>query len=170
MAGSARRVLGIDTALRSSGVAVVESSGGRLSAVEYGRIANPARRPLSECLLTLHRDVGALIERTKPEAAAIEGVFFCKNVRTSVTLGEARGAVITACRAMEVPVFEYPPRRVKQAIVGFGAAEKDQVRKMVMSLLGLTEPPQEDAADALALAVCHLHSRSRYAELAPEEI
>ncbi|MGQ9660780.1 MAG: crossover junction endodeoxyribonuclease RuvC, partial [Kiritimatiellia bacterium] len=91
--------------------------------------------------------------------AAIEGGFYCKNVRTALLLGEARGVAIAACAAHGLPVYEYAPRRVKQAIVGFGAADKVQVRRMVARLLALSREPHEDEGDALALAICHLHDR-----------
>ena len=126
--------------------------------------------PLSACLLNLHKGIVDLIVRTQPGAVAIEGVFFSRNVKTSVTLGEARGVVIAACAAAGMPVYEYSPRRVKQALVGFGAAEKDQVRKMVMSILNLSESPVEDAGDALALAICHLHSKAGYAAVHVNEL
>ena len=170
MTAQGTRVLGVDTALRSSGVAVVEAEGSRLRAVEFGVIRNRDAVRLSDCLANLHRGITELIARAQPQAAAIEGVFFARNVRTAVVLGEARGAVIAACRGAGLPVFEYSPRRVKQALVGFGAAEKPQVRKMVMALLGLAEPPAEDAGDALAIAICHLNCATRHAALAPEEI
>ena len=170
MTDTARRILGVDTALRSTGVAVVEARGQQLVSVEHGLIRNAAALSLSACLLNLRNGIVDLIARTKPGAVAIEGVFFSRNVKTSVTLGEARGVVIAACAAEGLPVYEYSPRRVKQALVGFGGAEKDQVRKMVMSILNLSEPPAEDAGDALALAICHLHSRTGYAALAPKAI
>lgn len=164
------RVLGIDTSLRSTGTAVVEAHGSRLAAVEYGRIHNPANLRLSACLGRIDVAIRELIARTKPDAAAIEDIFFAKNVRTSMILGEARGVVIAACAGAGVPVYEYAPRRVKQAVAGNGAADKSQVRKMVIAVLGLTDEPQEDAGDALAIAICHLHNRTSYAALAPEEI
>jgi len=163
-------VLGIDTALRSSGVAVVESSGSRLAPVEYGTLRNPARRPLSRCLDTIAGGIRELIERTEPQEAALEGIFYCRNVRTAVVLGEARGAAIAACAACGVPVYEYAPRRVKQAVVGYGSASKEQVRKTVMTLLGIRDSVQEDAGDALAIAICHQHSRTRHPDLKPKEI
>ena len=164
------RVLGIDTALRSTGVGVVESQAGRLRVVECGRIHTPARRPLSECLRRLQGGLDEILGRAGPEAVAIEGIFFCKNVRTAVVLGEARGAAIAACARAGLPIFEYSPRRIKQAVVGFGGADKRQVRRMVMTLLGLTEEPQEDAGDALAIAICHLQQRVLDAALAPRPI
>jgi len=164
------RVMGVDTSLRSSGVAVVEERGSSLAAVEYGTISTPARKPVSECLRRLNEELSEVIERLHPEQVAIEGVFYCKNARTAVTLGEARGVVIAVSAKAGLPVFEYPPRRVKQAIVGYGAAEKDQVRRMVTSLLKLTREPGEDAGDALAIAICHLHNRSHHELIAPKSI
>lgn len=159
------RVLGIDTSLRSTGLGVVEATGNSLRLVHQQTVAIPSGRPLSECLCRLHEQVGAVLAEHHPDAAAVEGVFFCKNVKTAVILGEARGVVIARCAVAGVPVHEYPPRRVKQALVGHGDAGKDQVARMVMRLLGLSDHPQEDAADALAIAICHLNSRSGIAEL-----
>lgn len=159
------RVLGIDTSLRSTGVGVVEAVGNRMSAVEFAVLKMPARAPHSACLRGLFERLGELIERAQPSAVAIEGAFFFKNAATAMVLGEARGTAIAACALKSVPVYEYAPRRVKQAVVGFGAADKSQVQKMVASLLGLREPPPEDASDAMALAICHLHSRTGIAAL-----
>ena len=164
------RVLGVDTSVRSTGVGVVDGVGSRLKVVEYGTIKSPRTSSLSECLLKLHTGIVDIIERSKPSAVAIEGVFFSRNVKTTLMLGEARGAVIAASAAHGIPVYEYAPRRVKQAVVGFGGAEKDQVAKMVTSLLALQEKPPEDAADALAMAICHLHNRTGYAALMPKPI
>jgi crossover junction endodeoxyribonuclease RuvC len=164
------RVLGIDTSLRSTGVAVVEARGSVLAAVEYGALKIPAARPLSECLRRIADGLDDLIARAEPQAAALESAFFQKNARTAMVLGQARGVAIAMCARHGLPVFEYAPRRVKQALVGFGGAEKAQVRRMVMSLLALREEPQEDAGDALAIAVCHLHSRTLHPALAPKAI
>ena len=139
-------------------------------ALEYGPVKASRTLSLSGCLQNLYSAVTEVIGRTKPDAAAIEGVFFCKNIKTVLMLGEARGVVIAACAAHGVPVYEYAPRRVKQAVVGVGSAEKEQVAKMVMTLLALREEPQEDAADALAVAICHLHNRTGCAALMPEAI
>ena len=163
-------MLGVDTSLRSTGYGVVESKGSRLAAIEQGKIANPASYPHSRCLNRIDTEIRKVIERTKPDAASIEGIFFCKNVKTAVILGQARGVVIAACAAAGVPVFEYAPRRVKQALVGFGGADKSQVGKMISAMLGLSEQPEEDAADALAMAICHIHSANRIAVLAPKPL
>lgn len=163
-------MLGIDTSLRSTGIAVVEARGNVLTAVEYGALRTPAGRPLTECLRRLAEGVAEIIGRAEPQVVAIEGSFFQKNAQTAMILGEARGAAIAACACRGLAVYEYAPRRVKQAVVGFGGAEKAQVRRMVMSLLGLKEEPQEDAGDALAIAICHLNSRSMHPALMPKAI
>lgn len=159
------RVLGIDTSLRSTGVGIVDAEGTRYRSVHYGLIRTPAKRPVSECLVRLARGLRELIETHKPEAVAIEGIFFSKNARTAVRLGEARGAAISTCADFDLPVYEYEPRRVKMAVVGHGGADKAQVQKMIASMLGLDELPPPDAADALAIAICHLHNHSRYQAL-----
>ena len=164
------RVLGIDTALRSTGFGVVESKGNRFSGVDYGTIKNPQSRSHSECLKHLHGELVGVLARTRPEVAAIEGGFFFKNARTALVLGEARGVVIAACATFGIPIYEYSPRHVKQALTGFGSAEKDQVAKMVVSLLGLQEIPGADATDALAIAIAHINSQSNYSDLKPEPI
>ncbi len=164
------RVLGVDTSLRSSGVALIQARGSLYDTLEYELVKNPPARSLSACLEHLSRTLLEIIARGKPQAAAVEGVFFCKNVRTAVILGEARGVVVAACASCGVPVYEYSPRRVKQAVVGFGNASKEQVRKMVMAILKLRETPHEDAADALAIALCHLHGNARYPGLAAKTI
>ena len=155
------RVLGIDASLRSTGLAVVEASGSRMCAVWHGRIRNPPTRPLSGCLLAAEEEIAAQIEAYQPQAAAIEGVFFAKNMRTTLILGHMRGVLIAQCARRGIPVYEYEPRRVKQAVVGYGGAVKTQMQQMVMKLLVLDKPPQEDEADALALAICHLHNATR---------
>ena len=149
------RILGIDTSLRSTGVAVVESLGSALRAIDYGLIRNPPARSHSASLAHLHAELGGWIERHRPEVAAVEGIFFCRNVRTAMTLGEARGVALAACAARGLAVHEYAPREAKRALTGNGGATKDQVARMVKLLLALREDPPEDAADALALAVCH---------------
>lgn len=167
---SAVRILGIDTSLRSTGVGIIERHGSAWRLVEAITLSIPASRPLSRCLAEIDRGITALIEAHHPEVAAVEGIFYCRNVKTAVTLGEARGVVIAACARAGLPVYEYPPRRVKQAVVGYGDAEKDQVARMVMRLLGLSETPQEDSADALAVAICHGNSTTSIAALAPKAL
>jgi len=150
------RVLGVDTSLRSTGYGVVESVGSSLRPVTYGCIRTKPAWPHSACLLALQEQLGDVIRETRPQEVSIEGAFYCRNVRTAMTLGEARGVAIAACAAHGLPVYEYAPRRVKMALVGVGSAEKEQVMKMVARLLGLAPTLQLDAADALALAITHL--------------
>lgn len=154
------RILGVDTSLRSSGVAVIEVSGQKTRALVYGRIQNKPACPHTACLAEIHRHVDQLITEFQPDEAVIEGAFFAKNAKTAMILGQARGVVLAVCALRGVPVYEYSPRSIKQATVGAGAASKEQVGKMVMHLLGLAELPQEDAADALAAAICHAHQRT----------
>ena len=151
-------VLGIDTSLRSSGYGVLSVEGSRMRALAYGNIKNPAKVPLSKCLANIHATVSALIAEHRPDVVAIESVIYGKNAGTMLLLGEARGAVITA--AADIPVYEYEPRRMKKALCGNGLAEKEQIQRMVKTLLALDELPQNDAADALGLAICHANSNS----------
>lgn len=164
------RIIGIDASLRCTGYGVIEAAGGRVRAVDFGIIHNPASLPHSACLRAIHERLVAVLQAAPADAAAMEGGFFFKNARTAMVLGEARGVVIAVCAVAGVPVFEYSPRAVKQSLTGFGAAGKEQVSKMVMSILGLKEAPPEDAADALSMALCHLHSQTGIKELRPEPI
>jgi len=153
-------ILGIDTSLRSSGYGVLVTEGSRMRSLEAGRIRNAPKLPLSECLRTIHARVAELIAQYAPDVVAIESVIYGKNAGTMLVLGEARGAVITAAADAGLPIYEYEPRRVKMAVCGNGLAEKEQVQRMVKTLLGLQELPQNDAADALAIAITHAHSNS----------
>jgi crossover junction endodeoxyribonuclease RuvC len=153
------RVLGIDTSLRCTGLGVVEREGVHWRAVDFGLIRNAASLPRSSCLHRIHMGVADFIGRTKPDEVALEAGFFARNARTAMILGEARGVVIAAASAAGLPTYEHSPRRVKQAVVGFGGAQKIQVARMIMRLLGLLQEPPEDAADALAIAICHLQGQ-----------
>ena len=153
-------ILGVDTSLRSTGFGVLRVEGSRLSAVEFGRIANAAREPLTSCLVNIHTRLTELITAHRPAAIAIESVIYAKNASTMLILGQARGAALTAATQLGVPCFEYEPRRVKMAVCGNGLAPKEQVQRMIKVLLNLPELPQNDAADALALAITHTHSHS----------
>ena len=164
------RVLGIDTSLRSTGLGVVEREGNRLRAVAHATLKNPAGWSHSTCLERIYRDLQALIEEATPAGVSIEGVFHFKNSRTAVILGQARGVAIAACAGHALPVYEYSPRRVKQSVCGSGAASKEQVARMVCSMLGLPTTPPDDETDALALAICHLHSLTSISGLEPKPI
>jgi len=149
-------ILGIDTSLRSSGVGVVDGSARAPRFVTCGVIKTPAKQPHTECLRRLDAGITGLIAEINPDAVAIEGIFFCKNVRTALILGEARGVVLAAAARAGVPIYEYAPRDVKLALSGFGAASKEQVARMICGILRLKQVPPPDAADALAIALCHL--------------
>ncbi|HXE57708.1 MAG TPA: crossover junction endodeoxyribonuclease RuvC [Gemmatimonadales bacterium] len=156
------RVLGIDPGSAVVGYGVVEpgagpsgSPGGRL--VECGVVRADARAPLPERLRTIHDGLAALIARHRPDVLAVEGIFYAKNVRTTVVLGHARGVILLAAAQAGLPVSEYAPRVVKRTIVGKGGALKAQVGYMVAQLLRLKAPPKPaDAADAVAIALTHL--------------
>lgn len=164
------RVLGIDAALRATGLGVVEQQGGGLRAIEFLVIRNAPTLPHSACLLRIREGVISLLGRVKPEAAAIEGGFYARNAQTAMILGEVRGVIIAACAEAGVPVFEYTPRHAKVALTGYGSASKDQVARMIVSTLGLKQEPPGDAADALALAACHILNSSGPEFLRPKPI
>ena len=153
-------ILGIDTSLRSTGFGVLSVEGSRLRMLDCGNIPNAPKLPLTECLRKIHAKVAELIATHRPDVMAIESVIYGKNAGTMLVLGEARGAVLTAAANASVPVYEFEPRRMKKAICGNGLAEKEQIQRMVKTLLSLAELPQNDAADALGLAICHAHSHS----------
>ena len=153
-------VLGIDTSLRSTGYGVLSVEGSRMRCVTCGNIPNKASLPLTACLRAIHAKGAELIAEHRPDVMAIESVIYGKNAGTMLVLGEARGAVLTAAADAGLPVYEYEPRRMKRAICGNGLAEKEQIQRMVKTLLSLAELPQNDAADALGLAICHVHSNS----------
>ena len=134
--------------------------GSRLRCLACGNISNRAKDPLTTCLKAIHAKVAELIVEFKPDVMSVESVIYGKNAGTMLVLGEARGAVLTAAADADLPVYEYEPRRMKKAICGNGLAEKEQIQRMLKTLLGLAELPQNDAADALGLAICHVHSNS----------
>ena len=153
-------ILGVDTSLRSTGFGVLETKGSRLVALDYGNIPNAAKVPLSECLRRIHAKIAELIATWNPDVLSVEKVIYGKNANTMMVLGEARGAVIVAGADAARPIYEYEPRRVKMAVCGNGLAEKIQIQRMVKTFLALPELPQNDAADALGLAITHVHGNS----------
>jgi len=152
-------VLGIDPGTALTGYGLVKSEGDDLTLVAYGVITTSPHQPLPERLQHIYRELTALIEDRQPTAVAVEELFFSKNVRTALSVGQARGVVLLAAANAGLPVYEYTPLQVKQAIVGYGQASKAQVQQMVKMLLALDSVPQpDDAADAIAVAICHTHS------------
>ena len=159
------KVLGIDpgTAITGYGL-VTEDESGQIGALEFGVITTPAGMPLEQRLLIIHDELKKLILFHRPDTAAVEKLFFQRNVRTAISVGQARGVVLLALAEADISLGNYTPLEVKQAVTGYGGADKRQVQLMVQVLLGLCEVPQpDDAADALAVAICHLnHARLMY--------
>ncbi len=158
-------VMGIDPGLASTGFGVVRVAGGRMSAVDGGVIESPAGMPTSERLAQIHHSLAELIGWHSPVAVALEELYFGKNVRSALAVGQARGVAMLAAAERDVACFDYTPQAVKMAVCGSGAAPKDQVQHMVGALLSLPRPPESDhAADALAVAICHAsHTRPSHA-------
>jgi crossover junction endodeoxyribonuclease RuvC len=158
------RVLGIDPGSVTTGYGVVEDRGTELQAVAFGAVATQARTPFAERLLRIHRELRAVVSAHRPDCAAVEAVFFAQNVQTALRLGQARGVALLALAEEGLDVAEYSPREIKQAVTGYGHADKAQVQEMVRLLLHLPQRPQPaDAADALALAICHHHAARAFA-------
>ena len=154
------RVLGIDPGTAITGYGVVEGDGDSLTLTTYGAITTPSDKPLAQRLQQIYRELRALVSEWQPETAAVEELFFSKNARTALAVGHARGVALLALIDAGLPIQEYKPAEVKQAVAGYGNAPKQQVQGMVKLLLNLDGIPRpDDAADALAVAICHLHSR-----------
>lgn len=162
-------VLGIDPGTAITGYGLVKGEGDDLTLVAYGAITTSSDWPLPERLQRIYRELMALIEHQQPTAVAVEELFFSKNVRTALSVGQARGVALLAAANAGLPIHEYTPLQVKQAIAGYGRATKDQVQQMVRMLLALDSVPQpDDAADAIAVAICHIHSAKLTAILREE--
>jgi len=153
------RVLGIDPGTATTGYGVVEETGEGLRALAYGVVTTPPDLPLPQRLQAIYRELRRLVREWQPDAAAVEELYFNVNVRTAMGVGQARGVALLAMADEGLTVAEYGPGEVKQALTGYGGAEKRQMQEMVRMLLGLPSIPRpDDAADALAVAICHLHS------------
>jgi crossover junction endodeoxyribonuclease RuvC len=152
------RVLGIDPGIATTGFGVVDGElGGTPVLVEYGTIRTTPPTPMPERLLELHRALGELIASAHPDAVAVEELFFASNASTALIVGQARGVILLAAAEAAIAVHEYKPTEVKQALTGYGGAEKRQMQEMVRLVLGLSEIPRpDDAADGVAIALCHL--------------
>jgi crossover junction endodeoxyribonuclease RuvC len=150
--------IGIDPGTARLGFGVIESEP-EPQAIDFGVIATDGSVSMAQRLLIIHRAVGELIDLYQPSAIAVELLFFARNVTTAMTVGQARGVVLLAAAERGVPVAEYSPSEVKQAVVGYGKADKRQIQEMMRIILGLETPPSpDDAADALAVAICHVQS------------
>lgn len=153
------RILGIDPGIAIVGYGVIESQGSRLKHIENGVLTTPAGMPLPHRLEQVYNGMKKLLTLFEPEAIAFEELFFAKNAKTAITVGQARGVALLAAAQESEQLFEYTPLQIKQGVVGYGRAEKNQVQQMVKVLLNLPDIPKpDDAADALAVAICHAHS------------
>ncbi len=165
------KTLGIDPGTAIMGWGVVEDDGsGGLRAIDYGALTTPKDLPLSQRLQMLHRGLTEIIERYQPETAGVEELFFSKNVTTALAVGHARGVALLALADANVAVHEYRPMAIKQAVAGYGHADKQQMQEMVRLTLGLERIPKpDDAADALAVAICHAYTGPMLARYAATE-
>ncbi len=153
------RVLGIDPGTATTGYGVVEEIGGDLKALVCGVVRTEAGQPPAARLQVIYGEIKELASEWEPDEAAVEELFFSKNVRTAMSVGQARGVALLALADVGLSIAEYTPLEIKQSVTGYGNADKAQMQEMTRLLLGLKEPPRpDDAADALAVAICHLHS------------
>ena len=152
-------ILGIDPGYAIVGYGVIKYEGGKMSVIDYGKITTEANIPLSKRLKLIYDSLAQLIETFKPDVVAVEELFFNSNVKTAIAVGHARGVIILAAANKNIKIAEYTPLQIKQAVVGYGRADKNQVQQMVKMFLKLKEVPKpDDTADALAVAICHANS------------
>ena len=152
-------ILGIDPGYAIVGYGVIKYEGGKMSVVDYGKITTEANIPLSKRLKLIYDSLTELIETFKPDVISVEELFFNSNVKTAIAVGHARGVIILAAANKNIKIAEYTPLQIKQAVVGYGRADKNQVQQMVKMFLKLKEVPKpDDTADALAVAICHANS------------
>jgi crossover junction endodeoxyribonuclease RuvC len=154
-------ILGVDPSLRGTGFGVIQLGAGGPRALAHGTISCPSGWERSRCLVRILQTLRDVIAKHHPTVCAIEGLFYAQNLQTALIMGEARGAALAAVAEAGLEIYEIAPRKVKQAVVGYGAAQKHAVGKMVQRMLQLTEPPSPDAADALALALAHAQDARR---------
>ena len=153
------KIFGIDPGSARTGYGCIETAGSRHRLIVCGSLSGPAHATFPDKLMAIHAGLASLLARHRPDCVAIENVFHARNVRSALRLGHARGVALLAASEANLPVVEYAPAEIKRAVVGYGRAEKQQMQQMVKLLLGLSEPPApHDAADALAVAICHVHS------------
>ena len=162
------RILGLDPGTGRTGYGVIDAVDGQLTAVTYGIITTPANTPMPQRLQTLYQDLTALIREYQPETAGVEELFFGRNTTTAITVGQARGVILLALANANLSVGEYSPPKIKDAVTGYGKADKAQMQLMVRNLLDLEETPRpDDAADGLAVAIAH-YQYYRFATLYAE--
>ena len=163
-------ILGVDPSLRGTGYGIIRVAKPFPQTLAHGTVSCPAGWPRSRCLVKIVQTLRDVIKQHRPEVCVIEGLFYAQNLQTALIMGEARGAALATIAEEGIDIFEIAPRKVKQAIVGYGAAQKAAVAKMVQRMLHLPEPPSPDAADALALAIAHAQETGRYSFSAPKKL
>jgi crossover junction endodeoxyribonuclease RuvC len=152
------KILGIDPGTVVMGYGTVEYEGDEVTLVDYGAIKVPERLQIGDRLIHIYRELLKVIQKQKPDAIAVEQPFVAKNVRTALAIGRAQAIALLAAASKDIPAFEYTPAQIKQRVANYGASSKEQIQEMVRLQLGLEEVPQpNDAADALAVAICHVH-------------
>lgn len=152
-------ILGVDPGTATTGYGIINKEGQKHTLIKYGCVLTPAKTPLPDRLDTIFDELSALIEEYKPDHVAVEELFFAANSKTAIAVGQARGVILLAGRKKGLPVHEYTPLEVKMALTGYGRADKNQIQQMVKTLLGLRDIPKpDDAADALAIAICHANT------------
>lgn len=168
MPGNHAVILGLDPSLRGTGYGVLRLAKPRPQVLIQGTIACPGSWPRSRCLATISQTLRDVVRVHQPTVCVVEGLFYAQNLQTALLMGEARGAALAGVAEAGLEIYEIAPRKVKQAVVGYGAAQKEAVARMVQRMLALPELPAPDAADALALALTHAQETSRYS-LAPRK-
>jgi crossover junction endodeoxyribonuclease RuvC len=163
-------ILGLDPSLRGTGYGVIQLARPNPRSVIHGTISCPAGWQRSRCLVRIIQSLRDVLRQHRPTVCVVEGIFYAQNLQTALVMGEARGAALAVIAEAGLEIFEIAPRRMKQAIVGYGAAQKSAVARMVQRMLRLAELPDPDAADALALALAHAQENSRYNLNAPKRI
>lgn len=153
------RTLGIDPGSRVTGYGVIEQEGDRITRVDHGEIRTRNGEAFTRCLSRIFDELREVIDRTRPDAVALEDIFYGKNVKSLIKQGHVRGVVLLVATKSHIPVYEYTPLEVKKAVVGYGRAEKHQVQQMVKAMLKLSSVLPPDASDALAVAICHANTR-----------
>jgi crossover junction endodeoxyribonuclease RuvC len=169
-AARAQVILGIDPSLRGTGFGVIRLARPHPEALAFGTVRCPGTWERSRCLLKITESLRDVLRQHHPTACVVEGLFYAQNLQTALIMGEARGASLVAAAEAGLDIYEIAPRKVKQAVVGYGAAQKIAVAKMVQRLLGLAEVPEPDAADALALALAYVQEQGRYSFNTPKRI
>lgn len=158
------RILGVDPGFAITGYSIIDYIGNKFKLIDSGAVTTPAKMSFPLRLSKIYTDLGKIIDKYKPEAVAVEELFFNNNVKTAINVAQARGIILVVGCQKQVPTFEYTPLQVKQAVVGYGRADKIQVQKMVKTILKVDKLPKlDDITDSMAIAICHAHS-SKFAE------